>query len=223
MKMIKHHPTQQQLETFSEGNLSEGVLLMLSAHCELCPKCQAKVDEHIAATAEGEMEDAKDAEMTPSLLSMMNEIMAQPAELAINVEKDAYIDLEGRKFTIPFALKSIAKRCGNWSRLIGRLWQAQVDLGDGFKGYFIYMEKGGKVPEHTHNGAEMTLVLDGVFKDENGQYADGDFVVTDESVTHTPNSEVEEGCLVFSIVEKPLHFTSGLARLLNPISHLFFK
>jgi putative transcriptional regulator len=29
--------------------------------------------------------------------------------------------------------------------------------------------------------------------------------------------------LVFTIVDQPLHFTAGIARLLNPFSHLFFK
>ncbi|MEC7469201.1 MAG: anti-sigma factor, partial [Pseudomonadota bacterium] len=38
-----------------------------------------------------------------------------------------------------------------------------------------------------------------------------------------PRSDAPEGCLVFSVVDQPLHFTSGLARLLNPFSHLFFR
>lgn len=84
------------------------------------------------------------------------------------------------------------------------------------------MEKGGRVPEHTHRGSELTLVLDGEFSDGVRDYDTGDFILLDNSHKHTPHSEAAEGCLVFSVVDKPLHFTSGLARLLNPFSQLFF-
>ncbi|HAB78772.1 MAG TPA: anti-sigma factor, partial [Glaciecola sp.] len=98
-----------------------------------------------------------------------------------------------------------------------------VDLGDAGMANFIYMEKGGRVPEHTHKGTELTLVVDGEFSDGLADYDSGDFIIMDNEHIHSPHSNSVEGCLVFSIVDKPLHFTSGIARLLNPFSHLFFK
>ena len=93
-------------------------------------------------------------------------------------------------------------------------------------------EKGGKktlnrekniVNEHTHRGTEYTLVIDGEFSDGLEKYDTGDFIYMDGDKTHSPKSDASEGCLVFSIVDQPLHFTSGFARLLNPFSHLFFR
>jgi putative transcriptional regulator len=67
------------------------------------------------------------------------------------------------------------------------------------------------------------LVIDGEFSDGIGNYDSGDFMLMNDNHKHTPHSESDEGCLVFSVVDQPLHFTSGIARLLNPFSHLFFK
>jgi putative transcriptional regulator len=68
----------------------------------------------------------------------------------------------------------------------------------------------------------MTLVIDGQYGDGVANYDCGDFTLLDGQHNHLPHSEADEGCLVFTIVDKPLYFTSGIARLLNPFSHLFF-
>lgn len=137
--------------------------------------------------------------------------------------KATSIELDGRVFTLPKTLHRYIEKTGNWSSLVGRLWQAPVDLGNQGVANFIFMGRGGSVPEHTHRGTEYTLVIDGEFSDGLSHYDTGDFIYMDGEKTHTPKAEGNEGCLVFSIVDQPLHFTSGLARLLNPFSHLFFR
>jgi putative transcriptional regulator len=87
----------------------------------------------------------------------------------------------------------------------------------------MYMEKGGRVPEHTHKGTEMTLVVDGQYGDGIAEYDSGDFTIMNNTHNHLPHSQADDGCLVFTLVDQPLHFTAGIARLLNPFSHLFFK
>lgn len=137
--------------------------------------------------------------------------------------KTTSIELDGRVFTLPKTLHRYIEKTGNWSGLVGKLWQAPVDLGNQGVANFIFMGSGGSVPEHTHRGTEYTLVIDGEFSDGLSHYDTGDFIYMDGEKTHTPKAEGKEGCLVFSIVDQPLHFTSGLARLLNPFSHLFFR
>ena len=149
-------------------------------------------------------------------------------ELARNIDEHEHvgcmtIELDGRTFTLPRTLHRYIDKTGNWSSLVGKLWQAPVDLGNQGVANFIFMGSGGSVPEHTHRGTEYTLVIDGEFSDGLSRYDTGDFIFMDGEKTHTPKAEGKEGCLVFSIVAQPLHFTSGLARLLNPFSHLFFR
>lgn len=218
--MISLHPTQQQLLEFVEGNSTSAMSLVISAHVDMCPQCRANVDELQEKVSEELFSQASEV---PEFAEMLANITQMPqADRVVPKPVQSTIELDGRHFQLPRALSRYASKTGNWSRLIGNLWQAPVDLGPIGKANFIFMEKGGRVPEHTHKGSELTLVIDGEFSDELANYDSGDFILMDSNHIHAPHSESEEGCLVFSIVDKPLHFTSGLARLLNPFSQLFF-
>lgn len=219
--MISLHPTQQQLHDFVEGNSVPAMALVISAHVDMCAECQMQV----AAMQESASEEAfASAANCPEFSSMLANITQLPAaERIISQPEKVKIELDGRAFNLPRPLRRYVSKTGNWSHLLGKVWQAPVDLGPIGKANFIYMEKGGRVPEHTHRGSELTLVVDGEFSDGIANYDSGDFITMDCANTHTPHSDADEGCLVFTIVDQPLHFTSGIARLLNPFSHLFFK
>ena len=247
--MIKFHPSAQQLEDFVEGTLTPAISLMVSAHCDMCERCQRLVEietERLAAqmvsTANESLADNTDA--TLQFGDMLSQITQLPSSQVDELKKDhppeyretinksnlrsehkglSTIELDGREFTLPRTLHRYIDKTGNWSSLVGKLWQAPVDLGNQGVANFIFMGSGGSVPEHTHRGTEYTLVIDGEFSDGLSHYDTGDFIFMDGEKTHTPKAEGKEGCLVFSIVDQPLHFTSGLARLLNPFSHLFFR
>jgi putative transcriptional regulator len=220
--MINLHPTQQQLVSFVEGNCAPAMALVIAAHTDMCSKCAnhvAVIQEHLASS---EIDEAKEQEHC-DFGSMMARITQLPVAEGISVPAaEKTIELDGRQFNLPRSLRRFVDNTGNWSHLLGNLYQAPVDLGPIGKANFIYMQKGGRVPEHTHRGNELTLVIDGEFSDGISHYDTGDFIVMNQSNTHAPFSDANEGCLVFSIVDAPLHFTSGVARLLNPFSHLFF-
>lgn len=219
--MINRHPTQSQLIDYVEGNSTPAMALMIAAHCDMCEKCQANVSALQDRLAEVNLHS--DSAGVTDFGSMLAEITQLPAADPIIVEAQSRkIELDGRQFTLPKTLQRYVKSTGSWSHLLGNLWQAPVDLGPIGKANFIYMQKGGRVPEHTHRGSELTLVIDGEFSDGIAHYDSGDFIVMDKHNTHAPQSDASEGCLVFAIVDAPLHFTSGVARLLNPFSHLFF-
>jgi len=220
--MINFHPTDEQIRSFAQGNMPAAEALIISAHCDMCSECNAKLlteSERQASEALGEFSS------DTVLDSMMAEIIQQPVPQidSVALPLQSTIELDGRTFAVPRALRRYVRKTGNWSSLVGKLWHAPVDLGNIGMAHFIYMEKGGRVPEHTHKGTEHTLVINGEFSDGISEYDSGDFISLNDGHTHAPFSDASEGCLVFSIVDKPLHFTSGLARLLNPFSHLFFK
>lgn len=222
--MINFHPTQEQLVDFVEGNCSPSLALVVSAHSDMCSKCKKHIDLLQASIGEDTLEGSE-IDVKPNFGSMLADITSLPQaeRIAIRNKGLPKIELDGRQFTLPRALGRYVEKTGSWSHLLGNLWQAPVDLGEVGKANFIYMKKGGRVPEHTHRGNELTLVIDGEFSDGLAEYDTGDFIRMNENNTHAPHSEASEGCLVFSIVDAPLHFTSGIARLLNPFSHLFFK
>jgi putative transcriptional regulator len=222
--MINFHPSTQQLDDFVAGNCEPTLALMISAHTDMCSHCMAKSQQLQSIQSVGAMSDVP-AEHGPDFSGMMARIVQMPSTPGLTTlsAKQASIELDGKQFLLPRALRPYAKKTGDWSRLVGKLWQAPVDMGDLGRANFIYMEKGGKVPEHTHRGTEITLVIDGQYSDGMAHYDCGDLTVLDGQHKHLPHSEADEGCLVFSIVDKPLFFTAGIARLLNPFSNLFFK
>jgi putative transcriptional regulator len=223
--MISFHPKFIDLQAFSAGNCEPAMALMISAHVDMCPQCQSDCIE-IQSQLAKDMFTVKptSSPLDDEYFEMLSKITDLPiANTQVSELSNTSIELDGKFFELPRALRRHAKNTGNWSRLVDKLWQAPVDLGDIGKANFIYMEKGGRVPEHTHKGSEMTLVIDGQYGDGIAEYDCGDFTVLNNSHKHLPHSEADEGCLVFTIVDQPLHFTSGIARLLNPFSQLFFK
>jgi len=222
--MINFHPTNERLDAFADGLMAPAEALIISAHCDMCSKCSKKVALYTDANAEILFDQELPKAELGDFGDMLSKITSEEVDRGIIVEPtNRVLELDGRKFTLPRSLNRLSESMGNWSHMVGKLWQAPVNIGGDNVANFIFMEKGGGVPEHTHRGSEMTLVVNGEFSDGLANYDSGDFMVMDGSHIHTPSTNADEGCLVFSIVDKPLHFTSGWARLINPFSHLFFK
>ena len=55
--------------------------------------------------------------------------------------------------------------------------------------------EGSAFPEHTHDGGEEFIVLEGVFQDEHGDYPAGTYVRNPPTTHHVPRSD--EGCTIF--------------------------
>jgi len=54
---------------------------------------------------------------------------------------------------------------------------------------------GSTFSEHTHNGGEEFIVLEGVFQDEHGDFPVGSYIRNPPTTSHTPSSA--EGCVIF--------------------------
>jgi putative transcriptional regulator len=223
--MIRFHPTNQTLVGFAEGLIAPNESLLVSAHCDMCLQCATKVSACIDAYAEQTFNEQALSETDDALSNVLDAILSRPhASLKQKTNaKQSTLAIGGKDFELPASLQRLASDVGDWSHLIGKLWQAPVSLGGKNLANFIYMEHGGGVPEHTHLGKELTLVINGSFEDESHRYETGDYLSFNHLDIHTPVSNSEGGCLVFSIIDQPLQFTSGWAKLINPLSHLYFK
>ena len=80
----------------------------------------------------------------------------------------------------------------------------------------LRIQPGAAVPQHSHEGTELTLVLTGSFSDATGTFARGDLAITDSSVDHRPIAGEGEPCLCLTVVDAPLRLTGRLGRFLNP-------
>lgn len=221
--MIKYHPTDELIEHFTAGLLSPALSVIVSTHLDLCPRCQEASYEVERCLAEQVVSTAPATVITADYEQMLEEIFSSPAP-AQKPERQ-YSDtlrLNGQIFTLPATIARQYERIGPWSRIPGKMLKAPIQLGSEECIHLIYMDKGSRVPEHTHKGTEVTLVINGVFNDEKDEYRDGDFVLLDQQHKHQPQTQSHD-CLTLATLDAPLQFTTGLPRLLNPFSSLFFK
>lgn len=72
---------------------------------------------------------------------------------------------------------------------------------------------GQAMPEHSHSGTEITLVLKGAFTDGTVRYARGDVEVADDDVEHTPVAEAGSDCICLAVTDAPLRFSALLPRI----------
>jgi putative transcriptional regulator len=146
-----------------------------------------------------------------------SQIKSAPIEDLVEVD----IDVLDHSIKLPKVLAKAASQGLKWKKVAGGISEAQLFIDNETQCEFIYMAPGGKVPVHTHQGSEATLVLEGSFEDELGEYKTSDFIIRDAQHNHQPRSK--EGCLCFSVLDSPLQFTEGLARLMNPLNRYKFK
>ncbi len=73
----------------------------------------------------------------------------------------------------------------------------------------LWIRAGRKMPAHTHEGSEITLVLDGAFSDSRGRYGRGDIALADEDVDHSPIAEAGGPCICLAITDAPLRLTGS--------------
>jgi putative transcriptional regulator len=80
----------------------------------------------------------------------------------------------------------------------------------------LYIPAGAAMPNHSHNGMELTLVLQGAFSDEIDHFARGDVELGDEDLHHTPVADPGVDCICLAATDAPLKFNSLIPRLLQP-------
>lgn len=220
---ISFHPDDEILERFCRGQLSIGLSVAVSAHLELCPRCSRIVEDLERSHCHDWVTDETTGIEFDGHDTLISNIVSQPQQFTAETEVQPLtaMHLPDSSVTLPRALSSAAAGGLVWKKLAGGINQASLDLDPETQCEFLYMKPGSQTPMHKHQGFEVTLVLDGVFSDEMGSYGDGDFILRSGEDVHQPKSD--EGCLCFAVLDSPLTFTQGLARLFNPINRLRFN
>lgn len=76
-----------------------------------------------------------------------------------------------------------------------------------------WIRAGKRMPSHTHDGSEVTLVLQGGFTDSTGHYERGDVAVADAELDHHPVADDDIDCICFAVTDAPLRLTGPVGRL----------
>lgn len=225
--MINYHPDQHLLSLHAKGELPLSMSIAISAHAELCHHCQQQLDQMTIALSEQEFEQQQtvakqpdDADLSALLSQFMSSTLDNLDIESIQQPQDAdnTVSIKGQQYALPRVFRKQIN--ASWQG-IGKVSRLRLDTGEPqARASLLHIAANGEIPEHTHKGAELTLLLAGEFSDCYNTYKPGDFMLLDQAHQHSPKTT--EGCLCYTIVDAPLYFTKGFSKLLNPIGDLLY-
>ena len=206
--MTTHRPPDEILVDYASGTTSPGVSLLVASHLTHAPESRARVREFERLGGILLSEEAP-AEMAPNALDEVLGRLDDPevsptTRLQAGPLPQPLVDRIGLNFD----------QIGWKTRLPG---VAIYDL-DGFedeKVMLLRAKPGAKVPQHTHEGSELTLVLQGCLHDGGVDYSRGDVAVNDEDDDHRPYATGDEICYCLIVQQGDLRFTGTFSRILN--------
>lgn len=208
---IQHHPDFSSLMSCAAGSQPEAIAAVMAAHVSMCPKCAAELHimEEIGITLFEDMAAAPLKRAAPVIAARANEAgSGATSPAAANGDVPAHL--------VPLVGQRLADVA--WSRIGRGVWQHSVPLSKGARGdlRLVKIAPGVAVPDHGHYGTELTLLLQGSYRDKRGEFRTGDLEDVDADVEHQPIADPAEGCICLIASEKPARFKSLLARLVQP-------
>ncbi len=216
---ITHHLSDDLLLDYASASLSEGWSLVVATHLALCPACRKRLSA-MEGAAGALLEKVEPASLPDDSWAKMKKRLE-----GIRVEEVVKPRADPRPAAIsavfPEPLRSYAG--GDlaevkWQALGLGAYQLRIATGDPTTQVRLLRIPAGKpVPEHTHVGRELTLVLAGSFHDGEELFGRGDIEEADDSLLHTPTAMPGEDCICLAVTEAPLRFTSWIVRLIQPI------
>lgn len=214
---IVHHLDEDILLDYAAGALAEGFSLAVASHLAICPQCRQRYA--MIESAGGELLDA--IEPSADADAAWQALKKRIADAPLPAAKPARRGGSGGPAPIlPEPLRSYVGSdvdAIRWKAMPGAS-QFIIPTRDGRSvARLLRIPAGKPVPEHTHRGMEMTLVLSGAFADEDGTFARGDIEVADGSLTHQPIATRDADCICLAVTEAPLEFKSWIVRLFQPM------
>lgn len=169
--MPHHHPKDEWLLSYAAGTLDEAFSLLVASHLTYCAECRERVREAelIGGTLLAEMPTTPVADGTlDKILARLDEPEGQAAPKAHPQSAPIRVTGSDQPGVLPGPLGAFiggdidslpwkfagpgvkAVRLPSRGRDDGRLWMLRA-------------KPGTRLPEHSHNGSELTLVIKGAY------------------------------------------------------------
>ncbi len=216
MNQIKHHLNDALLMGYCAGTLPEAFNLVVATHISLCDDCRARMHS-FDAVGGAMVEGASGAAMDEGSLAATLALIADAEWQAPVMEHPA------RPGLFPAPLRDYVGGdldAVKWRRVGGGVSQAVLETAGKSTVRLLRIPGGVAVPDHGHNGMELTLVLQGAFRDETDRFAAGDVEVADDAMVHTPVAEPGADCICLSATDAPLRFKGLLPRVAQSIMRI---
>jgi putative transcriptional regulator len=212
---IKHHLDDRLLMAYSAGQLPEAFNLVVATHLSLCDECRARAGS-FDAIGGAMLEDCEAAPMSSVSLEATLARIARDAKESIPAPRPPARRQARRVLPDPLhAYVGGDLEAVRWRRIGGGVRQAILPTSAAARVRLLHIPAGAAVPDHGHRGTELTLVLQGAFRDEVDRFARGDIEIAGEELEHTPVAEPGEDCICLAATDAPLRFNAFLPRALQ--------
>lgn len=210
---IKHHIPDELLMAYAAGSLNEAFSLVVASHVSLCDSCRAKVEAY-------EVLGGALLENGPTLSAPMGQDSLTETLAMIDAGPTPEPETKRvRGGALPGPLQDYAGGdldSVRWRPIGMGVKQSLLLTSQGATARLLYIPTGTAVPDHGHNGLEMTLVLKGSFSDEDAEFQRGDVEIADDHIEHTPIAGGSEDCICLAVTDAPLRFRGLIPRLAQP-------
>lgn len=222
-----HHLSDELLLDYAAGVTDEAVEVLIAAHLTLCPTCRARAD-HLESVGGAMMDDLTPAPLSDDALERMMARLDDEANDAGDATEAARPD--ARRPTaggetdpagaamLPRVLQRYVGESAEtiaWTPLGLGVDRFELPVSGKTRATLLRVPAGRAVPQHTHEGNEYVMVLQGAFADAYGRFGRGDVEIADSSIDHRPVAEAGADCICLAVTDGPLRLTSLVGRALN--------
>ncbi|BFI96125.1 MAG: ChrR family anti-sigma-E factor [Rhodanobacter sp.] len=218
----RHHLDEATVLSFAAGALSPEMAAVTATHMEVCELCRDRLSEaeRIGGALLGQQQPvaadaARGARLREAMLDLLDEEPVIEARQA-----DAPVAPSDAADRLPRPLQPYFGR--SWRALRWR-WMApgvhmiRAARGSGDTLILLKIAPGKSMPMHSHQGTELTQILQGAYDDTLGHYAPGDVADLDNEIEHQPITAPGVPCVCVAALDAPLRFPGWLARKLQPL------
>jgi putative transcriptional regulator len=204
---ISYHPEPENLLTCSAGAMPEALAAVMASHLDMCPDCRREISilESIGGVL---LEDLQPVLLSHGAMATAKDggarIFSSSAAQATDVPRPI------QRFVGP-TLGSV-----RWRRVVPGIWQYAIPLSPPSNSSaslrLMKVSPGLALPDHGHSGPEMTLILQGAFRDKGVTYRPGDFIELDNSAGHAPIADSSGECICLVATGGRMRFRSFITR-----------
>ncbi|MFN2375834.1 MAG: ChrR family anti-sigma-E factor, partial [Candidatus Binatia bacterium] len=214
----RHHPQEDLLLSHATCHEHPAVGLLMATHARLCAECREAIDDlEVIGSAflDGEEEMPVSACARERTLAAIagSRGTRPPVAAASGAAESGRAELAA-KVDFVLSLRQSREK-GKWHWRAPGVREVRMPLQwNGIPVTVAQLRSGLHIPQHTHKGRELTLILCGSLTDDRATYAAGDVLDYDSSVSHEQFVGSEEDCLCLVVNESRLVPQTMLGRAL---------
>lgn len=212
-----HHPEPEELMAYASGSSPEWVSLVVACHLTYCPACRSELE--LMEELGGALLDCAPAGACGSVAFDAITRAPAPASTApAFVTRPARADVPPLPRPLHAYFKDETLR---WRFLVPGVKHIPLTLSvNGIASKVIQFSPGYTVPDHTHEGLEMVLVLSGAIGDsETGEiFRAGDLSRREEGSVHAQHAMRDMPCVCLVVAEGPVRPKSFMGRILKKMA-----